>query len=475
MSPQRTFGLLALAITLGLLLPDLVQRGMFMDGLLYTVVAHNQAHGFGTFWEPRYSQLGFAGLSHFHEHPPLVFGIQGAWFRLFGDAFWVERAYCLFTAALAAGLIMTIWRALWAEGAQERKLVWWPVLLWIIIPPVHWSLRNNMQENTMAVFCLAATWCVVRGIERGRNLFFLALLAGLFTLAAVLSKGPPGAYPLAAPVILSIFNREARGSRGVSFLAVMTLSFACFLCLLLLLPEARESLATYADQRLLHRVEDAPTVDYRWRILQHLLNALLGPVALALLLNWATKGWRSSSGVGAKAWAMTMIGLAGILPLMLTMVQKSFYMVQGLGPLALGLALWSASPLASLLDRLGKRTGTMRAMRGLAVTALVGVIAASVLLWGRPGRDADMLHDVALIGSVVPEHTLMGADAELWSEWNLQSYLMRDHFISIGRGYSGERWHLGMPGALKPHTDLEPVPLPLRHYQLWQGPGDRGR
>ena len=86
-----------------------------------------------------------------------------------------------------------------------------------------------------------------------------------------------------------------------------------------------------------------------------------------------------------------------------------------------------------------------------------------------------MLHDVALIGTVVPEHTLVGADAELWSEWNLQSYLMRDHFISIGRGYSGERWHLGMPGAPRPNADLEPVALPLRHYQLWQHPGDLGR
>ena len=57
---HRSFRWIAFAVLLGFTLPALVRPGMFMDGLLYLTVAHNLASGFGTFWEPRFSQEGFA-------------------------------------------------------------------------------------------------------------------------------------------------------------------------------------------------------------------------------------------------------------------------------------------------------------------------------------------------------------------------------------------------------------------------------
>src|SRR5690606_12591194 len=92
------------------LLPALGMQGMFMDGMLYSVVAHNQANGFGDFWFPRFSATGLAGLKTFHEHPPLGFGLQALWFKVFGSADWVERAYSLLTAIMTAALIVGIWR-----------------------------------------------------------------------------------------------------------------------------------------------------------------------------------------------------------------------------------------------------------------------------------------------------------------------------------------------------------------------------
>ena len=72
---QLPFYLIAISIILGLTLPVIIQDGMFMDGMLYTCVSKNLANGIGSFWFPVFSKFGFGGLTTFHEHPPLIFGI----------------------------------------------------------------------------------------------------------------------------------------------------------------------------------------------------------------------------------------------------------------------------------------------------------------------------------------------------------------------------------------------------------------
>ena len=67
MDPSRkALVLITAGVCALLLLPGLVREGMFMDGMLYTVVAHNEARGIGTFWQPRFSQLGLANMDTFH-------------------------------------------------------------------------------------------------------------------------------------------------------------------------------------------------------------------------------------------------------------------------------------------------------------------------------------------------------------------------------------------------------------------------
>ncbi|HNK42678.1 MAG TPA: hypothetical protein PL002_15935, partial [Flavobacteriales bacterium] len=152
---SRALTWLTAGVFAALLLPRLAQDGMFMDGELYAAVAHNEARGYGTFWLPRFSERGVAGLPAFHEHPPLFFGLLATWFRIFGSGFWVERAFSLFTALLLAGLLVLLWRQL-IPGDRGRRASWWPILLWIIVPTVFWSYHNNMIENTMGLFTTAA-------------------------------------------------------------------------------------------------------------------------------------------------------------------------------------------------------------------------------------------------------------------------------------------------------------------------------
>jgi hypothetical protein len=53
---QLPFWLITIAILIGLPGYTLIQDGMFMDAMLYTSVAHNEAQGIGTFWFPQFSK-----------------------------------------------------------------------------------------------------------------------------------------------------------------------------------------------------------------------------------------------------------------------------------------------------------------------------------------------------------------------------------------------------------------------------------
>ena len=52
--------LFTVASMLALTVPRLWQRGMFLDGVTYAVVARNMADGVGTFWAPSFSEIGRA-------------------------------------------------------------------------------------------------------------------------------------------------------------------------------------------------------------------------------------------------------------------------------------------------------------------------------------------------------------------------------------------------------------------------------
>ena len=465
----RACSWLTLGIFLAFLLPRLAQDGMFMDGELYAAVAHNEANGYGSFWEPRFSQVGLAGMTAFHEHPPLVFGMQAQWFKLFGSGFWVERSYAFITALLTGWLLLLLWRALVPAERAEHRMGWWAVLLWIIVPTVHWCYHNNMHENTMGLFTTAAVYCAVKAMRAKWWTWHLA--AAVCVFLASMAKGLPGLFPIAAPVLLQLALRQGSIVRAFLRASVVTMGVVVLYALLLLFPEANESLTTYVEQRLLHRIAVDPTVDNRFASLEMLVMNMMAPLAVAVLviLIQRRKSSTVSDGLGRQALAMLFVGLSGVAPLMLTMVQKSFYMAAALPIVAMAIALWSAPAMDRLLERVPPTGRVVGGIRIGAVVIIAGAIGASVVLFGTPGRDTDLLHDVRTIGSVVPPHTKVGLPDEQWNDWSLQTYLMRYHSISVDPSTQDPEWYLATRGMLPPEASSYSVQaIGLRGLDLWR-------
>ena len=62
--------------------PNLISEGMFIDGVTYASISKNLANGLGDFWHLHYTQTLY---NQFFEHPPLAFGMQASFFKLFGE------------------------------------------------------------------------------------------------------------------------------------------------------------------------------------------------------------------------------------------------------------------------------------------------------------------------------------------------------------------------------------------------------
>lgn len=399
-----------------------------MDGMLYTCVSKNLANGIGSFWFPVFSKYGFGGLSTFHEHPPLVFAIQSVFFKILGNGMYTERIYVLFTLALTCYLIIRIWKYV-NKDEDEKRIGWWPLFLWISIPVCFWSFSNNMHENTMGIFILFSVLFYLRSLKENKILF--TFIASIFIFFATFSKGIPGFFPITMPFLywltLKRINFKQVFFHSLILIGIPFLIYAILICF----PAAKESLSNYLLKRVIHRIGEDPTVETHFYIAGRIVIELLPAMGVVLLLIFAfRKKFILRLEKKMTAIFFMLLGLAGVLPLMLTMVQKGFYFIPSLPFFAIGFALIVSKPLSHWALKV-VNSGSNKIIMFFSVLLLCGVIVFSFFNIGKASRDKDMLNDVKEFGKVIPEFTSVSISEHRWNDWPLQCYLIRYYNVSI--------------------------------------------
>jgi 4-amino-4-deoxy-L-arabinose transferase-like glycosyltransferase len=425
------FWIFTVSVAFILTLPVLVQDGMFMDGTLYTAVSHNLAHGIGTFWFPSFSHNNLAGIEgSFHEQPPLVFALQAGFFKLFGDSMYVERFYVLLCLIINMLLIRVLWEQIFKNDPHTQQLSWLPVLFWITIPVCFWSFSNNMHENTVSIFILLAVLFIYETISQKRKIIIRTLLAGICIFLASFSKGLPGLFPLAVPFIF-LYKDQISFKKAAMYSLILLFIVSFMYCILLVSPAARESLYNYAVLRLFKRVNDIPTTtNYAYTLFRLILESGI-MVALVLIVRLCTRRFTAErTEHQTKAITFFMIGLLGTLPLMLTLVQKGFYMVPALPFIAIGFSILIAPQLNILFTKL-KSSKLLNVLKVAFILLAITSITLPVLNIGRSSRDKEKLEDIHRIGSMLPERSVINCSKEFLGDWSLQTYLSRYYFISL--------------------------------------------
>ena len=409
----------------GLLLPFLVQASMFLDGVSYAAISNNLANGFGTFWQPHYTETY---ASEFYRHPPLAFGIQSVFYKVLGDGMYVERVYSFTCALGAASGIVLIWR-LFQGDSESKSRAWLPVLLWISIPLTFWSYSNNILENTLSVFAIFSVYTVSKALLE-KKWYWLIAGAGLIILA-FLTKGFVGLFPLIAPLLFAIAYQSKFKLALLYNLLLVLFTFVVIAILFVLIPDAKMNTFAYIQDQLLPALENADTTtSNRFKILPELLLELAFPLLLIGLFYLRKRIKKQSFSWINKQEAIyfLLIGLAASLPIIISLKQRKFYMMPSVAYFVLGASFIINSQLDSLIFWLDKKK---KWFLTLNVGSAILVLSLCWFNFGHYSKDADKWHDVYIISTHIGPHETISTTKNLWGDWGLHAYLSRTNHISI--------------------------------------------
>ena len=434
MSANRTyntpFWFLVIGVALILVGRNFFAEGMFLDGVVYACISRNMACGMGDFWHPHYT---LAIGSVFHSHPPLAFGLEALMFKLFGDHLFVERLYSLLMYIASGWLIALIWKC----TTNDMRRAWIPLLFWLAMPIVAWSAENNMLENTMAVFVLLSVYLMIVSYQQNNKIWLL--LAGLSLFASFLSKGVTGLFPLVFPLVYCCFDDQRRWTQGlVDGLLLLVIMAALMGLMFLVFPASFVYMKDYIDIQLIGGGLNDATVSSRLFIVLSLLQELIGPALILalmmivhkLVLKRKAKVFEFPSD---RRWFFIFLvfGLTGVLPIMLSMKQSSFYMVAALPFFAIALGhlfLGFVNPIGEPL----KQHRLWRSIfAGLACAVLLCGLVLPWLGMGRYSRDEALIKKVKEVLVTTGDEQVIGIYPSDYNQWIWHAYYMRYGKVSL--------------------------------------------
>lgn len=436
---------------------ELLTRGMFMDGLIYSSIAKNLSQGIGSFWHLTCTKT----LSvDFYGHPPLMMFLLGLWFDVFGVSMLAAKGYAL----LIVGLNVVMIVAVWCKLGFKLDTGWLPLLLLLLIPLVSQSVFDNYLECTMSVFILIAVWCVLH--EKG---WLWPLLGGFCLVAAFMTKGFTGLFPLALPFIVwGLKIKEYHFLRMSMDTCVMLIGLVIPMVLIwLTILDAAAFLSKYLNIQVYDGIHSKVTP--RSYILIKLLAGIAIPLVITTLVVVCqvvkkTTKWKITTHHWRVFGVMFALVLCGSLPIMISTKQRAFFLLTVFPYVAISFAAL-IEPLANIFIR----SKNQRWFTIITGVLLVCAVVLNIIQVGKPGRDTNLINDMDVIAEVVSDGGTITIPSAIRQRWNLQGYWYFYHNVSLD--------NLNQHNYLLTTTDIgtqewdgkyQPVELPTIEYKLYK-------
>ncbi len=461
------FFILAFGLALIIASPHLFSDGMFMDGLFYATISRNLSEGIGSFWFLKFTE---ACHPAFHEHPPLVFGIQSLFFSVFGDSIFVERFYSLFTYLISGIIIHFIWK----EFVNKKELSWLPLVLWVCVPLVTWSLANNILENTLTIFILLSFLFLTKSLQK--NSIFFIFLGGLSIASAFLAKGFVGLFTWSFFGVLWLTSKKISFPKAIlNTILLIFFSILPFIILSFFYYESIESLKLYFEQQVINSLKNIQTVPSRFYILWRAFTEMITPILIIGIAYFILRKKYKIEINGThpyRVWLFVTlgIGLTGVLPIMISLKQSGFYIMAAFPFFCLSLSLF----LSPYLEQITlSNTRFQKIVVWLSLSILVLGIGSSIYHTNKIMRDHEKLEDFYIIQQHVPANTVIGICHELDDNWSLHGYYYRYAHISLAinerYSYNDVDFFLSINDCeVQNLKDFEKMNLPTKTYSLYK-------
>ena len=449
---------------MGMISPNWLSDGMFMDGVLYATISRNLAENLGSFWD---LHLTDTLAPHFHGHPPFAFVLQSLFFRLLGDNLITERLYSLLTLLITAFIIRGIWKQLVDE--QYKKMSWLPLLLWVSVPIVTWAAPNNILENTMMVFTSLSVYYTLK--SEIKNRFLYLFLAGFSLSLAFLTKGFVGLFPIAILFWMLIFKKTnvPRFFSGLTILISATI--LPFFFMYLFIPEGIDSIIAYINKQVVGSISNTVTVENRWFILTKLLNELLPIGIMAAAIFIATRKIKVARLPGKWFLIFLSLGLSGVLPIMISLKQSGFYILATFPIFSVAFGLLLAPRLNVLLNKISPNN---KILKYTSICLFLTSIMLNLINFNTIGRDEDKISDVYAMIEEIPANAVISIQENLRKDWTLHAYFGRYANISLDKKTPAINEYLisNVDSEIILNPDYEKINIKLSLYTLYKKKGD---
>lgn len=443
---------------------NLFSDGMFLDGLTYAAVANNLSNNIGDFWHLHYTDTL---LTNFHEHPPLAIWLESLFFDVLGGSIFTERIYSLTTFIVTGYIIVAIWR----EITKKKYIVvsWLPVFIWMITPLVIWAVSNNILENTMMIFTSLSILFSIKYLNNKKIVFLI--LSGLSLFGAFMSKGFVGLFPLS--IFFWYFVFEKKYSVKNFFMdSVLLFVFVIipFLSLFAVEADSYDSISRYISKQVVGSITNVRTVDTRFQILINLFDNIIPILILLVLIFFNFKklnNKRYANDVKVKTWAFTLfaIGLSGVVPIMISLKQRGFYILPTYPFFAIAIALLIKERI--LLFSIISRLKTIK----MVAIALITIAFISISINSfRVGRDKEFIEDLYAIIDIVPKNSSLSVDNTTSKNWGINAYFSRYANISLDKKTPPEEEFLLIDknNKIKDFDNYTKVTIPLNKFFLYK-------
>lgn len=414
-------------------------EGIFLDGVTYAAVSRNLAMGKGTFWALYYRHEWI-----FSEHPPLFFGLQAIFFKILGDHYLTEKIYSFVIWAITAVFISKLWNKT-NTNHQSKYSFGLPLLLWCIIPTITWGYTNNILDCTMALFDLIAVYLLYRTLssanERKYSIPVLTISA-ILTFCALMTKGPVGAFPLAVPSLYWLVYNMGNGklfTKAVAQTVFMSIVIAAIYFVMYQFPESKANLDRYMNEQLMAALSGKREITGgglgRFTLLYELAMQMLVPAVPGVVLFVTVRLLRiqplKQTGAGKHALFFLLVGVAASLPIMLSVKQRTFYLVPSLPFYVLALTVFIYPYFAAITERLKVSDKGLKYFSISAVVAIAGLCIYLGSKVGQIGRDKELITNMHYLAEKFPSEQVFGICSEAEKDYQFLAYLERYNKMEV--------------------------------------------
>jgi 4-amino-4-deoxy-L-arabinose transferase-like glycosyltransferase len=445
--------------------PFLWPDGMFLDGVTYATISKNMSNNIGTFCTPHYTDVLYPT---FHEHPPLAIAIESLFFRLLGDSIYTERIYSLLTLLCTCLIIILIWQ----QTGNKLITGWIPLLFYFSMPLILWVFCNNMLENTLCIFIGLSIFFYLESTKKNR--FIYLSLSGIMIVAGILTKGPFALFPLFFPLLYWFFKRTTSLKYLINnMLIIILIILGSFFYLLVFNTETSESLTLYFNRQIIESLRNTIEGNRFFifgRMALEILPSLIILFVLMVLhiLKYGRTGIFNHN--GKQAYLFLIFGLTGVIPIIVSLKQRGFYIAPPLMFFALGFASLIENKFIHYLQKITLKLKQIK----IITVVVIFIVIVSVLMpfsqLNNINRNKKIISDLRILHSVLPENSTINISPKLYDNWSLHAYFARYYNISLDPDIKKQKFYLLIDPSLKNDIKMEgyyKVDVALSTFELY--------